>query len=52
MSVKAIGICILLFINRLVEILNMKTLDEAMHKVAIEIFKADKVIDFCTSTVK
>lgn len=38
--------------DRLLEILNMKTSDEALHKEAIEILKSDEAIDFCTNTAK
>jgi len=38
--------------DRLLEILNMKTSDENLHKEAIEILKSDEAIDFCTNTAK
>ena len=38
--------------DRLLEILNMKTKDESLHKEAIEILKADEAITFAKNAAK
>ena len=38
--------------DRLLEILDMKTSDEDLHKEAIEILRSDEAIDFCRNTAK
>ena len=38
--------------DRLLEILNMKTSDEALHKEAIDILREDEAVDFAKNAAK
>ena len=38
--------------DRLLEILNMKTSDEALHKEAVDILKEDEAVDFAKNAAK
>jgi len=38
--------------TRLLEILNMKTSDEALHKEAVGILQADEAVEFAKNTAK
>lgn len=38
--------------DRLLEILNMKTSDEALHKEAVEILQSDEAVEFAKNAAK
>ena len=38
--------------DRLLDILNMKTSDEALHKEAVEILQSDEAVEFAKNTAK